>query len=274
MKKKKFLSILLLGLATLGFGGTLVNYVTKTMDLVPVYIYTTDVLELNAPLQSAYLTTVSIPQTAVTDDMVTSESFERLLDEADNALYFNTRVYQGQYMYQKQVSALENLDPFDNMDLTNMRRVSLPVTYTEGLAGNVKRGDKIDLIYTGTGQKEKDGDYYGSSTTPFNYSKTVMQNVIVESVSTSDGYKFIDHSKVTSFNATSDQASGDIGIITLAVTLEQAEEIKARQKTGTISIVGRFSESESYDTLGYVVGDYSQLFSGAANAETGRTSIE
>lgn len=265
MKKKKYLSLAILGVCTLAFGGSLVMYISKTMQPTTVYMYTTDVREINSPANINQFMQVQIPVSAVTEDFLTS------LEGIEN-LAFTTRVSKGQYAYKSQLATAENLDVFDSMDLSKMRRVSLPINYVEGLAGNIKRGDKIDLIFSGTGSKIDENG--GNSNGSYAYGKTVLQDIYVESVNTGDGYKFIDKSKVTSNHAGADQASGDIGVITLAVSLEQAEEIKARQKVGTLSVVGRFDGSISYETLGYVVGDYSKVFSGAANAETGKTSIE
>lgn len=264
MKKKKYASLAVLGVSTVIFGGSLVMYVSKTMQPVTVYMYKENITDINSPAKADHFVPVQIPKSAVTNDFLFSL-------EGIDELSYNTKVYQGQYAYKNQLSTEENLDPFDNMDLSKMRKVSLAVDYVEGLSGNIKRGDKVDIIYASKGQKQEDG--YNSSS-QYAYSKTIMQDVYVESVSTGDGYKFIDHSKVTSDKATAEQASGDIGIITLAVTLEQAEEIKARQLEGTLSVVGRFNESQSYETLGYVVGDYSKIFSGSASAETGKTTIE
>lgn len=264
MKKKKYLSLAILGICTLAFGGSLVMYISNTMQPTTVYIYTTDVNELNTPANNSQFMQVQIPVSAVSEDFITS------LDGIED-LSFTTKVFKGQYAYKSQLATADKLDVFDEMDLSKMRRVSLPINYVEGLAGNIKRGDKIDLIFSSTGTKTDENGMSGNGT--YAYGKTVLQDIYVESVSTGDGYKFIDKSKVTSNHASVDQASGDIGVITLAVSLEQAEEIKARQQVGTLSVVGRFDESISYETLGYVVGDYSKVFSGAANAETGKVSV-
>ena len=44
--------------------------------------------------------------------------------------------------------------------------------------------------------------------------------------------------------------------------------------SGQIRFVGRFNDSESYNTLGYVLGDYGKVFSGQGFAETDNLLIE
>lgn len=264
MKKKKLLSLGILTLATLVFGGSLVFYVSESMSLVPVYMYNQNIKQINTMASPEHFTIVEIPKIAVTSDFITS--IEGIED-----LAYNTRVYQGNYAYSSQLSKVEHLDPFDSMDLSKMRRVSLPVDYATALAGNIKRGDRIDLIFSDSGQY---ADPETGISSNFTYAKSTFQNILVESVSTSNGYIFVDHSTTTADKASQEQMSGDIGIITLALTLEEAEELKARQGKGTLSVIGRFDGSKDYETLGYVIGDYSKIFSGSANAETGRTVIE
>ena len=107
-----------------------------------------------------------------------------------------------------------------------------------------------------------------------------MQDVLVYSVNSADGYKYIDHSqRLPGYDESKEEISaevdsGDLAIITFAVTLEQAEQIEARRKTGQISFLGRFDDSKSYNTLGYVLGNYQKVFSGQGFAETDNLMIE
>ena len=67
--------------------------------------------------------------------------------------------------------------------------------------------------------------------------------------------------------------STQITSISLVVTPEQAEQIEARRLAGELKFVKRFLESESHETLGFVIGNYGKIFSGNANAETGSIQI-
>jgi hypothetical protein len=42
---------------------------------------------------------------------------------------------------------------------------------------------------------------------------------------------------------------------------------------GEIVFVKRFEESETHETLGFVMGEYGKLFAGNANAETGNIQV-
>jgi pilus assembly protein CpaB len=64
-----------------------------------------------------------------------------------------------------------------------------------------------------------------------------------------------------------------IASISLIVTPEQAEQIEARKLSGNIVFVKRFEESETHETLGFVIGQYGKLFAGNANAETGNIQV-
>lgn len=265
MKKQRLLSIGLLTVCTVGFGAAMFILTNNSMKLKTVYIYNKNVTEMNSQVKVTDFLPVQIPSSAITDQF--------LLDLGEiQEKYYNTTAQKGHYVYKDDFTTQENLDVFDSLNLANMRKISLPVNYIEGLAGNIKRGDKVDIIYTGKGiTKETDG----STGEDFTYAKTVLHEVLVESVSTTDGYLFTNHSDRTEMEIPQGNAStGEIGIITLAVTLEQAEEIKARQETGILSVVGRFDKSETYPTVGYVVGNYGKIFSGSANAETGQTTIQ
>ncbi|MFE8095758.1 Flp pilus assembly protein CpaB, partial [Bacillus toyonensis] len=63
---------------------------------------------------------------------------------------------------------------------------------------------------------------------------------------------------------------GKLSTVTLAVTLDQAEQISARLKSGNIRIVGRFDDSQNYDTAGFIVGEYDKVFSGEGLAESNK----
>ena len=43
--------------------------------------------------------------------------------------------------------------------------------------------------------------------------------------------------------------------------------------TGSLVYIKRFEESETHETLGFVIGEYGKLFAGNANAETGNIKI-
>jgi pilus assembly protein CpaB len=271
VKKKRLIMLFLqLGLVV-GFSASFYTYVQKEVEPTKVYTYSQD---LNIS-EKVKLTVKEIPKQAVQEGMVLADKNHKQVDLEKKVT--NTKVLSGQFVYDKQLVKASDIDPFETMDLTKYRKVSLPITYVDGFGGDIKRGDRVDLVFTGQGKK---ADVGGEKT--FQYSKAFLQDVLVYNVTTDTGYQFDNHSKqvegavANGSNGdklqTSD-ASGELAVVTLAVKLDQAEEIEARKSLGTISFASRFNDNQSYETLGFVIGDYDKVFSGFVNAETGRPTI-
>ncbi len=270
MKKKKMIMTILQLALIIGFAYSFYAYVQNEISPTTVYIYTRSITDVNTQVQPEDIKAVSIPAKAVTAD------FARNANDIIGK-HVNSKVFDGQYVSQRQLIEKENIDIFETLDLTKHRKISLPISYLEGFSGNIKKGDVIDLVFSNIGESEDElGD-----TQPFTYSKTFLQSVLVFSVNTEDGFAFADHSDVN-LSVVNDlegepldtsSTSEELAVITLAVTLEQAEEINSRINTGKISFLGRFDDSVDYETLGFVIGDYSKVFSGKANAETGVVEI-
>ena len=244
-------------------------YINGTIEPTKAFVFNKDILEVNTQITESDITEVLIPAKAISNGFATD------INEVIGK-YVTSKVYTGQYVYSAQLADIENIDIFESTDLTSLRKISLPISYVEGLAGNIKRGDKVDLVFSGEGTKS------GStgSEEKFIYSKLFIQDVLVYSVATGDGFKFVDHSNFLVSDVPENgqeidvqSNSDELEVITLAVTPEQVEEIVARATAGTVKVVGRFAESENRQTLGYILGDYEKVFTGQANAETGRTEI-
>lgn len=247
------------GFAVLFVGGVYL-YTQNQIKPTTAYEFSRDI-PVNTKIEATDLKEVKVPKSAITDKMVLNP--DEILGK-----YNNTKVYEGEYVIKNNLVDKKDIDPFESMDLTKYRLITIPANYESALGGNIKRGDSIDLIYVGQvskGNKE------------FSYSKTIMKNVLVYSTNTDDGYKYVNKAENvkgetydSSQDDTTSEQTGDLGSITLAVTLQQAEEISSRMKTGSIQIVGRFDESQDYNTSGYVNGDYAKVFSGKGNAETNK----
>lgn len=263
MKRKRTLILIAQIVITLLVGVFLFSTTNKQLESEKVFVYDLTIDELNRPLAEEDIKEVSIPKRAITKEMETNK---------DNIIgkYIDRKVTKGHTVYKDQLVELEDVDVFETMDLTDKRKISLPISYVDGLSGNLKKGDKVDLAYVGAGQAEK-GE--------FRYGKVFMQNLPVWSINTGDGFRYVDKSSETTESYIAEEkidaqsGEGELAVITLAVTLDQLEEIKARESAGTISFVGRFDDSESYDSMGFVLGDYEKIFSGQGYAETGRVEI-
>lgn len=265
MKKGKRIAMIILWLvAACGFA--VWSWVAREQALEPVTVYRlTQEIPLNSKIGVSDFQAVEVPGQAVTDDMVTD-----INDVVD--LHASTRLLPGQYAIESMFVKSEDVDPFETIDLSGMRQVTIPADYTDALGGDVSRGDKVDLIYIGDGQT-KDGEDY-------TYSRTFAQNVLVYSVTTDSGYRYQAHTDrlegqpvaqtEEDIQLEAEVSVGDVGQITLAVDTQQAEEIATRLETGRIQIVGRFDESKDTDTAGFVIGDFERQFSGQGNPETNK----
>lgn len=266
MKKKRVI-VLILQLIIIVIAATMFMSMTKkTVQPTNVYVYDRDVLNVDEPITTNDVRLTSIPKAAVTSNFATD------IDEIVG-MYVDGKVRSGQYVYKDQLITLEEVDPFEQMDLSKHRKISLPISFVEGFSGNIKRGDRVDLVYTGLGETEDSDEKRGEE---FKYSKVFLQDLIVYNVNTDEGFRFKDYSNYTVGNLVDTEVmeAAEMATITLAVTLEDAEEIRARSLAGEVSFLGRFEDSKSYNTLGYVLGDYQKIYSGKGSAETGNTLIE
>lgn len=264
MKKKKIIILALQIILIIASVFFIMAYTNKQVNLTEVFVYTRDISDINYPVTADDIKSISIPASAITKGFALDKS-------SIVGKHVQTNIKTGQYIYTDQLIDIENANVFDTMDLSKYRKISLPITFVDGFSGNIKSGDKIDLLYTATGTTIAESGYGEES---YTYSKTFMQNILVFSVNTTEGFKFVDHSD-TSTSTTEDgetEVNADpIATITLAVTLEQAEQIDTRIKTGTVRFVGRFGESTDYDTTGFVIGKYGIVEIGAGDVELDST---
>ena len=140
------------------------------------------------------------------------------------------------------------------MDLSNYRKITISVDMSKSIGGNVKKGDRVDLQYTGKSSGTDGGDA--------TYAKTFMQDILVYNVIDEGGLQYIDKSEGASGQLDKDGneiQSGSICVVTLCVTSEQADEIQARLNSGAISLVGRFDESVNSSSNGFTVGGYKNV---------------
>ena len=269
MKKKGKIALLILQLGLVALFSFAFLWVTKN-SLQPVTVYRlAQDIPLNSKIGLSDFKKTTIPADAYTEDMITDPA--EYID-----LHASTTLFSNQYAIEDMFVEGDKVDPFEINDLTGLRKVSIPATYVDTMGGNVKYGDKVDLVYVGSGEN-KGEDKAGE----FTYAKTFIQGALVYSVTTDDGYRFIDHSdRAEGQLSTQEQADieagmesvepGDIAQVTLAVTPAQAEEIATRLQTGKIQIVGRFEESKDADSAGFVIGEYESLYTGQGLAETNK----
>lgn len=226
------------------------SYIQKDVRPTKVYVFNKD-LPSNTKITKDDINEIEIPEKGVSSSFV-------LQPNEIIGKYTAMPVIENQNVYKGNLKKSDEKDPFEELNTKGLRKISLPISYDEGFGGELKRGDKIDLVFSGQGSE--------NGTTAF-YSKVFLQDVLIHSVNTSNGYKYLDHSKdIPSANEEGNaNDTGEMSIITLIVTPEQAEEIKARNQAGTITYLARFQDSENKQTAGYTLNDRQYKASNAAN---------
>lgn len=263
MKYKKTALTFFSAFASLGFVGGAYVWTTNQVEPVKVYQFARDI-PVNTKISANDLKEVSIPKKALTQGFV-------LQPKQIVGKYNSTKVFTDEYVIKSNLVKKEDVDPFESMDLTKMRKISLPVSLEDGLGGNLKRGDKVDLVFIGQGNKNNKS---------FNYSKTFMKDVMIYNATTAEGYQYKDKTEGSKNNSVANEDgsvksqapedNGELAQVILAVTLEQAEQINVRLKTGKVKLIGRFDDSQSYDTTGYIQGDFEKVYAGEGEAETNK----
>lgn len=274
MKRKLFIVLFVQLLVIVAAGFAFWQFSQKQVEPTKVFVFNKD-LKVNSAVEIGDFTVVEVPKRAVTKDFLFASEANQMVEEMEGNMFVSRDVKSGEYVYKSDISAEGDVDEFLSMDLSKLRKFSFPINYSTAFGGNISRGDLVDLVFTGDGTAQVEG----MSDSNFQYSKVFMQGVKVYNVTTSDGYPFKDHSDfVFKENSIEDQEgmatlnNEPIAVVTLAVTLDQAEELTARMKAGHVRLIGGLGSEESYETLGYVIGDYEKVFTGNVNAETGRAN--
>lgn len=261
-------AIFLVQLALVGFFSVgMYGYMQKELSPATVYVYKNGITK-NSEIEMSDLTTRTIPSKAKDSNFLSQKDIEKI---KQGIMVAATDVEPGQYAYSNQVKEGKKIDPFETMDLTNYRKITIPVSYETSVAGEIEKGDKVDLVFVGDAENTENGSY----------AKTIMQDVLIYSVTTGEGFEYVSHShmkKSETYVAASEEGSSDIAaedmaaptLVTLAVPLNQAEELLARLEKGSIKILGRFEESEDINSPGFVFGGLNSglIFAGEKNVET------
>ena len=288
MKNNKKMVILVIQLVALVlFIISYKNYTDSIVKPISVYQFSRTIPE-GTKIQASDLALAEVATNTYKSNMILSTDISSVVGK-----YTTTKVYKDTLCYTAQFGALDTSNSmFTSLDLTNAILLSLEVDMN-AVGGYLAPGDKINLIFTGQGtasiinlsKDNEEGDESGSdsneeSSEDFVFSKTFLQDVTVYDVLGSNGFKYIQkadryYGQLPSVDVV-DPGSADsnsIAYLLLIVSPEEAEEIKTREHAGQITIVKRFDETETHDTLGYIIGNYGKIFSGNANAETSSLQI-
>lgn len=285
--KKKLIILAIQILAVIIFVMSYKSYTDTVMKPIKVYMWARELGE-NIQIKESDVIVGKVSSTDYTANMILASNSKSLIGS-----YTTSKVFPDTYVYYKQLGeANVTAADFANLDLTNARVIAIPCSTGTDAGADFTEGDKIDLMFTASGSTtvinpvSESGEQAGNSNTSgsssFVYSKIFMQEVTIYKTLTSEGYKTTKRadrfsgeqiSGVDTSDETVQPDSGGISILLIIVTPEQAEEIKTRQAKGSITIVKRFEQSETHESLGYVMGNYGKVFAGNANAETGSLQI-
>lgn len=231
-----------------------------------VYVYSQNIEDAGTQLGPKLVKEVKVPKSIVNNNFVKSP------DEM-KGYQTDTKVFAGEFVLKQQLKESGYEDPLQQIDWSANRVITLTAA---NVSSTVKKGSRVDLIYIGSGDKEKTAEDTDSGNSgSVTYSKVFMQDVVVVSA---PGDATVTAPKDPNANAPTEDVSQNAGKVAsgslqVAVTLGQAEEIFSRQSTGQIVIAQRKPGAQKYDTLGYVMGNYKKKFTGHGNAETGSTQI-
>lgn len=251
-----------------------INFGSEKINPKQVFAFAGNI-EAGTKITEKDLIRVPISSMTKTVDMIDATDFASVIGK-----YTMTDVYVNTIVYRQQLSDVNTSGTLGAQDLSNSLTISLPIDFTEGIAGDLKAGDRVNLLFKSSGAV---ADAQGNEN-EFYYAKIFMTGVPVYQVNTSDGYKFVSRAnkfrnEVVSSSTdnvedlTGSADVGDIASITLIVTPEQFEQIEARRLAGDIKFAKCFDETQAHETLGFVIGNYGKIFSGNANAETGNLQI-
>lgn len=250
------------------------NYVNDKIGEVEVYRFVNNISP-NIQIRSTDVEIVKIPEKGVNENVIRA-------DEKVVGMFTNQKIFKGELVDSRKVVKSQQANPLafvNETELKKLRKIAIPADIMSTWGGSISRGDRVDLIFTG--KLENIAENKEAS-----YAKVFMQNILVYDVLTSSGNSYIkpeDRQPVEIDPSVTESAElaekeialrRDIKMVILAVTVEQYEEIIARQEKGKVGVVGRFEGSESYETNGFAFGDVdSPNKMGQTKTESKKTEI-
>lgn len=255
------------------------NYITTKVDEIVVYRFTQN-LPANIKIEEKNVEAIKIPSKGVNENIIKDVS--EVVGK-----YTTDKVYKDQLVDSRYIVESGREDALTNIsseDKKKLRKIALPADMISTWGGSIEKGDRVDLAFIGkaesknllTGEKENEVDY----------TKVFLQNVLVYDVLSSSGSSYIkpeDRPDIIVDPNNPEAAEvlkaeianrSDIQTVILAVSIQQYEEIVARQQVGEVVMVGRFEGSESIVTDGFAVGPVGNpLELGSTKVETKKTEI-
>lgn len=255
------------------------NYIETKVDEITVYRFTQN-LPANIKIEEKNIEAVSIPSRGVNENIVRDSS--ELVGK-----YTSDKVYKGQLVDDRYIVESGREDALTNVpaeDQKKLRKISIPADMISTWGGSIEKGDRVDLAFIG--KVEYKNTVTDEKMDDVEYTKVFLQNVLVYDVLSSSGSSYIkpeDRPDIIVDPNNPEAAEvlkaeianrSDIKTVILAVTIEQYEEIVARQQVGEVVLVGRFEGSESVVTDGFAMGPVPKPVQiGSAKVESKKAEI-
>lgn len=255
------------------------GYIKDKVDEVTVYRYTQN-LPANVKIEEKNIEAVQIPSKGVNENIV--KNIDELVGK-----YTTSKVYKDQLVDDRYIVDAGRKDALVNVpdeDKKKLRKISMDADMLSTWGGSIEKGDRVDLAFIG--KVEYKDIVSGETAKDVEYAKVFLQNVLVYDVLSSAGSSYIkpeDRPEIIVDPNNPGAAEvlqaeianrSDIKQVILAVTIEQYEEIVARQQVGKVVMVGRFDESESVVTEGFAMGSVqAPLELGSTKVENKKTEI-
>lgn len=286
MNKKKKIVTLIAQLIAIGVAViALFFWISTQQEEVTIYDYARTIQfneKSNYQLKSSDLVAVQL--------MAADMKPEYVIDQNDIiGKYITGDVFQGSHVIKSQLqSDPPYVDKGNLTDEQELRKITIPITYATALAGDIKHGDIVDLLFLdeNNGKATEDTEAVTSEEQgkiTYASARIFMQNLTVYQVYDAKGgvYNRKETDPMTLGLYGGELANGgSVGtqeekdynapaFVTLAVTASQYEEIVARLQMGTIQLVGRFGGSVDMQTNGYLVakGDTADIYVGQGTLE-------
>ena len=103
----------------------------KELNPTTVYVYKNKILK-NSEIEVSDLMSKTIPANAKDSSFLNESDIEKI---KQGSMVAATDVEAGQYAYSKQIKEGDKIDPFETMDLSTYRKISIPVSYETSVAG-------------------------------------------------------------------------------------------------------------------------------------------
>lgn len=284
-KKKKIISLVVQLIAIFAAVIALFFWISTQQEEITIYDYARTIQfneKSNYQIKATDLVEVKL--------MAADMKPEYVIDKNDIiGKYITGDVFKGTHVVKSQLkSDPPYVDKGNLTDEQDLRKITIPINYATALAGDIKHGDVVDLLFLdkNTGKATEDTEVVTSQEEgkiKYASARIFMQNLTVFQVYDAKGAVYnkketdpmtlgLYGGELANGGSVGTQEKKDYNApayVTLAVTASQYEEIVARLQMGTIQLVGRFGGSVDMHTNGYLVakGDTADIYVGQGTLE-------